>query len=67
MRKEMDLVITDRINVYYNGPEKLEETLLKHSDFIKNETLTRLITKDENLKECFDINDINVYLKIEKA
>ena len=60
MRKEMDLVITDRINVYYNGPEKLEETLLKHSDFIKNETLTRLITKDENLKECFDINDINV-------
>ena len=51
MRKEMDLVITDRINVYYNGPEKLEETLLKHSDFIKNETLTRLITKDENLKE----------------
>lgn len=67
MRKEMDLVITDRINVYYNGPEKLEETLLKHSDFIKNETLTRLITKDETLKECFDINDINVYLKIEKA
>ena len=67
MRKEMDLVITDRINVYYNGPEKLEETLLKHSNFIKNETLTRLITKDENLKECFDINDINVYLKIEKA
>ena len=67
MRKEMDLVITDRINVYYNGPEKLEETLLKHSDFIKNETLTRLITKDENLKECFDINDINVYLKIEKT
>lgn len=67
MRKEMDLVITDRINVYYNGPEKLEETLLKHSDFIKNETLTRLITKDEKLKECFDINDINVYLKIEKA
>ena len=67
MRKEMDLVITDRINVYYNGPEKLEETLLKYSDFIKNETLTRLITKDENLKECFDINDINVYLKIEKA
>lgn len=67
MRKEMDLVITDRINVYYNGPEKLEETLLKYFDFIKNETLTRLITKDENLKECFDINDINVYLKIEKA
>lgn len=67
MRKEMDLVITDRINVYYNGPEKLEETLLKYSDFIKNETLTLLITKDENLKECFDINDINVYLKIEKA
>ena len=67
MRKEMDLVITDRINVYYNGPEKLEETLLKYSDFIKNETLTCLITKDENLKECFDINDINVYLKIEKA
>lgn len=67
MRKEMDLVITDRINVYYNGPEKLEETLLKYSDFIKNETLTRLITKDKNLKECFDINDINVYLKIEKA
>ncbi len=67
IRKEMDLVITDRINVYYNGNEKLEKTLQNHSDFIKNETLTLSLIKDETLTEAYDINDINVYLKVEKA
>ena len=67
IRKEMDLIITDRINVYYNGNEMIDKTISNHSEFIKNETLAINLIKSEDLKESYDINDIDVYIKIEKA
>ena len=66
-RKEMDLVITDRINTYYNGNEIIDKTIEKYQDFIKGETLSLNIIKDESLNDPCDINDIEVSIKIEKA
>ena len=66
-RKEMDLVITDRINIYYNGDEEIVKTFDKYSEFIKNETLGINIIKENDLKDVCDINEKQMFIKIEKA
>lgn len=67
IRKDIDLVITDRINVYYNGNEQIDKTINKYFDFISNETLSIKIIKDTSLDEVHDINDIKMGIKIELA
>ena len=66
LRKEADLVITDHIKVYYNGPEMIEKSIEAYNEFIKGETLANSITKDDSLTEKYDINDIDTYINIEK-
>src|SRR5574344_1028547 len=66
LRKEADFVITDRINVYYNGDKKIDETLTKYADYIKGETLTIDFIKKDNVSEPFDINDLKAEFKVEK-
>ncbi|MCM1370986.1 MAG: isoleucine--tRNA ligase [Clostridium sp.] len=67
IRKDLDLVITDRIKVYYNGDEMVEKTLEKHLDFIKNETLTISFIKDTSVTSKYTLNDNEIYLKVEKV
>ncbi len=65
IRKDMDLVITDRINVYYYGNEMIDKTISTYGDYIKNETLAvELIKKETEAK--YDINDLEVSITIEK-
>lgn len=66
LRKDADLVITDRIKVYYDGNELIDETIQVHNEFIKNETLAVDLIKHSNVSEKFDINDTTAELKIEK-
>lgn len=66
LRKEADLVITDHIKVYYNGPEEIAKAIEVHNEFIKGETLANTITKNEDLTDSCDINDFETYLSIEK-
>ena len=66
-RKEMDLIITDRIKVYYNGNDIIDKTINNYSDFIKGETLAVEIIKNEKLNNPCDINDIEVSIEIEKT
>ena len=66
LRKEADLVITDRIKVYYNGEEIISKTIQKFDEFIKNETLALELINKENVSEKYNINDIECELKIEK-
>ena len=67
IRKDIDLVITDRIKVYYTGNEMINRTIDKYSDFIKNETLSLDIIKSNDLELNYDINDYKMGIKIEKA
>ena len=66
LRKDADLVITDRINVYYDGEELIEETINVHEEFIKNETLADALIKQSNVSEKFEMNETTAELKIEK-
>ena len=66
-RKEMDLVITDRIILSYNGNKQIDDSINLYADFIKNETLAIKITKDEKLNDLFDVNDEKMSIKIEKV
>ena len=67
MRKELDLVITDHIKIYYNGSEVLDKVINNFEDYIKNETLSDEIIKQDNISELFELNEEKAELKIEKA
>ena len=66
LRKDADLVITDRIKVYYDGDTLIDDTIKTYSEFIKNETLAVELIKKSNVSEKFDMNDTTAELKIEK-
>jgi len=66
IRKELDLVITDHITIYYNGSEVLDNVIELFEDYIKNETLADNIVKKENVSELFELNDEKAEIKVEK-
>ena len=66
LRKEKDFEIENRIKLYYNGDEEIEEVFTKYNDYIKKETLSTDIIKDEKLTNIFKVNDKDVYLDVER-
>ena len=67
LRKEADFVITDHINVYYNGSEKTDKMLELYKDYIMGEVLGDKLILDKNLKDKYELNEEEVYLKVEKV
>ena len=67
LRKDNDYVITDRIKLYYSGSEMIDKTILKYSDYIKNETLSLELIKDDSLEISYDMNGESVKVKTEKV
>ena len=69
LRKEADFVITDHINIYYNGSDQVEEMLRKFKDYIMGETLGEELIKDISLTEKYqcDLNEEEAYIKVEKV
>ena len=65
LRKEADFVITDRINLYYNGEEIIDVMLDKYMNYVKEETLSIDVIKDESLDKNIPINDLMMGLKVE--
>ena len=66
LRKEEDFVITDHINVYYNGTEQIEKMLETYQDYIMGEVLGEKLIKDESLTEKCLLNEEEAYIKVEK-
>ncbi len=66
LRKEADFVITDHINIYYSGSDKVKAMIDKYSDYVKNETLAEEIIFDDSLETDQNINDEKVAIKVEK-
>jgi len=66
LRKNKDFEVTDRINIYYNSDSNFYESIKDYLDFIKNETLCDNLVKKEDLKEKYNINDLEVYLDVHK-
>lgn len=66
LRKESDFIITDHINIYYNGTENIDKMLEKYQEYIMGETLSEKLEKDTNLKEECLLNDEKAYITVEK-
>ncbi len=67
LRKEYDYNIIDRINIYYNSNEIIDNMINTFKNYIMDETLALKILKQDNLTEKIDINEHDVYVKLEKA
>ena len=66
LRKEADFVITDHINVYYNGTDKIEKMLKGYKEYVMGEILCDKLIKDISLTEKYQLNEEEVYIKVEK-
>ena len=66
LRKNKDFNIVDRINIEYEGNEKIEEVFNLFAEYIKNETLADDIIKKELNTEVTDINGHEVKFDVIK-
>ena len=66
LRKEADFIITDHINVYYNGTEHVEKMLEQYKEYIMGEVLGEKLIKSSDLTEKYSLNDEEVSIKVEK-
>ena len=66
LRKTRDFHVADRIILYYNGDEAVENCIAKFQDYIKLETLSLDIVKKENLQELCDLNGHTCSIDVEK-
>ena len=66
LRKNKDFDITDRITVYYDGPQEFQEMLAKFKEMIQEETLALELVEKKDLEEEYLLNGIDVKLDVEK-
>ena len=67
LRKQKDFDVADRIKLYYEANEKLEEVLESFGEMIKDETLSIELIKKDNLANEFELNELLVKVDVEKA
>ena len=67
LRKDADFVITDHINIYYNGTEAIDKMLDMYRDYIMGEVLGEKLVKDDKLEEYFELNDEKAAIKVERV
>ncbi len=66
LRKNKDFEITDRITLYYQGPDEFKEAIKDFIDLIKDETLSLEVVEKDNLKDSYNLNGLDVYLDVER-
>ena len=67
LRKTSGLEIENRIKLYYFGDDRVNKAIETFVDFIKKETLSVEVIRDENLEESVDLNGHKTLIKIEKV
>ena len=67
IRKDLDFVITDHINVTYNGSDKISKMLDEYYDYVMGEVLGDKLVKDESLEFDDLLNDEKVVIKVERV
>ena len=65
LRKEKDFIITDHINVYYSGNEKINKMVGMYKEYIMGETLAERIEIKE-VSNSYMLNDEEIYLDVER-
>jgi isoleucyl-tRNA synthetase len=70
MRKDAGFEVTDRINIYYQAPEKVRAMLESMRAYIQNETLAVTLSgdsRDGEFSSAFDLNGTSVQAVIERC
>ena len=65
LRKTSGLEIENRIKLYYFGDDRVNKAIETFTDFIKKETLSVDVIKNENLDDSVDLNGHKTLIKIE--
>ena len=67
IRKTNDYEMMDNINIYYSHNDDFNKSIKNYIDFIKKETLAiDLIESDENYENTYDLNGIELGIRLEK-
>lgn len=66
LRKESNFNIVDRINLYYEADDFVNQSIIDFEEFIKKETLSINIEAANNLDKEIDLNGHNTKIKIER-
>ena len=66
LRKEKDFDVADRIKLYYETNDKLEEIIKDFEDMIKKEILALEFVKSDNLKYEYDLNGVLVKIDVKQ-
>jgi isoleucyl-tRNA synthetase len=66
LRKELDLNITDNIEIDYNGTKELIDAIEEFEDYIKGETLATIIKLDKEIEITLTLNDESAGIIIKK-
>ncbi len=71
MRKDSGFDVTDRINIKFNGSEKLVNAVSSFENYISAETLADMLLKEENFnggnKQDWKIGELDCSINIEKV
>ena len=66
LRKDSGFEVTDRINIFYDTDDKLNNSLEKFVDEIKSETLADNLKRSTLKEEKIELNDKTIAMKIER-
>ncbi|TKG88003.1 isoleucine--tRNA ligase [Puteibacter caeruleilacunae] len=70
IRKESDFEVTDKVNLQIMKNENFDDAVLKHKDYISNQTLAASLTLVDSLKEenarKVDIDEVETLIMVEK-
>ena len=70
MRKEAEFNVTDRINVYFNGSDKLKDSITAKSNYIKQEVLAlelKEVQEEGEYSKEWTIDSENIKIGIERT
>ena len=67
IRKDSGFDIMDRIVLYFNGSQRVNEVVNKYEDYIKTETLAKEIINSDDKTAKYDLNGEECYITVKKA
>ena len=66
IRKANDYEMMDRITIYHSNNKEFEESIKNYVNFIKTETLADELAVSDKFDNTYDINGIELGIKLEK-
>ena len=66
-RREKGFSVTDRINIFINGSQRLQDCVTRYKEYIEEEALIKKLSFETHEGEALDVNGESVTLFIEKV